>query len=236
MRHPEQLARHPAVVRRGFRSLRGPLEQNLVVRAPVVERDEIGSRRDVRRVGVGVELAEARRAGLSELRVKGEALKASFGSARLDRVLPLRIVEIEIRRHGLAVVADRIEHSRHRVDEHAARARFVDQQVHARRRVLRVGDRREFDVVDLDDTLGRGNGGGERIVAASGPWRRRFCASASRTSLPALRRSTLALTLGRCRRCGRRILSKRRRYHQQRNCDYPSHVLHHFLQSSLRSV
>jgi len=42
MRDPEQFARRPSVVRRGFRIPRGPFEQNLVVRVAVASGTKSG--------------------------------------------------------------------------------------------------------------------------------------------------------------------------------------------------
>ena len=85
---PNQLARGAAVVGVGGRVLGGPFEQDRVVRAGAAARLEVGRRRGVAGVGEGVELAEAARAGLVELRMEGEALEAALVGQSTGRSLP----------------------------------------------------------------------------------------------------------------------------------------------------
>jgi hypothetical protein len=161
---PNQLARRTAVVGRGARRLRRPLQHDGVVRG--VGRPgggEIRRRRHVGRIGVGVELAEAARAAFVELRVKSEALEAALVVLRLHRHGPLRIVDVDVRRHDLAVLAEAVERTAHVVHEQPASARFAGEQHHPHRRAD-VGQRGELDEADADRPVAGRNRLGERIV------------------------------------------------------------------------
>ena len=91
----EHLARRTAVVVARGRILRGPLQQHRVVRVHAAGRHEVRLRLHVARVGVGVELAVAARAGLRELRMEREALKAALAPLRLDADAPVGRVDVE---------------------------------------------------------------------------------------------------------------------------------------------
>ncbi len=166
VRHAEQLTRRPAVVCRRLRIPGRPLEQHFVVRVTVARRREVGRRHHVRGIDPRVELAEARPAGLREVRMERKALEPLLGVAGLNRRAPLRVVDIEVRRHALAVVADRVEHSGHRVDEQASRVRLIEDEVHPRRLPVGIRNRRELGELDGDDAVGR-NRRRERVVAAA---------------------------------------------------------------------
>ena len=116
----QQLARRPAVVDRAIRIGSGPFQQNRVLRVGTAVRHEVGRRPGVARIGIGVELPEAGRAGHAELRVHGEALEPALPAGRLDVEPPARLSEIEIARHRLPVVADGVDDAPHVVDEQAA--------------------------------------------------------------------------------------------------------------------
>ena len=101
---PDQLSRRSAVVGRRARRLRRPFEQHGVVRAcSALGVVKSGAGVWFERVRVGVELAESRRAGLGELRVEHEALHPALATLRLHGDAPLRIAEVEVRRHRLAI-------------------------------------------------------------------------------------------------------------------------------------
>ena len=132
------------------------------VRAAV--RLEVDRRRHVRRIGVGVELAEAGRTLAAELRMEREALKSALVALRVDVDAPLRVVDVEIERHGLAVARNRVQRSAHVVDEQPPRARLVDEQHRpGGHRPAEVGQRRELDEIHFDDAVGGVDGRGKRI-------------------------------------------------------------------------
>src|ERR1051325_2558253 len=71
----EELPRRAAVVAGGLWILRGPFQQNRIVRVARAVGQEVGLGGDVRCIGVGVELAIAARAPLRELWMEGKTLK-----------------------------------------------------------------------------------------------------------------------------------------------------------------
>ncbi len=102
MRGAEDLARRAAVVGRGRGILGGPFEQHRVVRAlGRASRREVRRRRGVGRVDVGVELAEAARAALIELRMEREALKAALGVLELTPMVQFAAL---MSRYGVTVL------------------------------------------------------------------------------------------------------------------------------------
>ena len=118
---PDQLARCRRR-RRSPRPASSPSIRAARCRACVrrVGRREVRRRGLVRDVGVGVELAESRRAGLGELRVEREALQPALAALRLHGDAPLRIAEVEVRRHRLAVRTQGVEQAAHVADEQRA--------------------------------------------------------------------------------------------------------------------
>ena len=101
----DQFPRRTAIIGCGGGILRGPFEQDRIVRVVAAARLEVGRHRGVRRVDEGVELAKTAGPALVELRMEREALEAAFGSG-LNAHFPVRRGQIEIRRHGFAIVAD----------------------------------------------------------------------------------------------------------------------------------
>ena len=129
-----------------------------------VWRREVGRRSLIRGVRIGVELAESRRAGLGELRVEHETLHAALAALRLNGDAPLRVADIEVRRHCLAIGAQRVQRTAHVADEKAPRGRLFDEGHHARGDASDVGKGREFAKRDCDDALVAGDRLRERIV------------------------------------------------------------------------
>ena len=128
--HTQQFPRQAAVVDRGGRIRSGPLQQDGVLRVGTAVRHEVRRPPDVARIGVGVELPEARRARSPELRMHREALEPPLAPRRLDGEPPAWFREIEVLRDRFAVVADGVDETRHIVHEEASRARLVDQPHH----------------------------------------------------------------------------------------------------------
>ena len=91
--------------------------------------------------------------GLAELRVEGKALEAALAAGGLHADAPLRIVDVEVERDGLAVVADAVERATHVVDEQPPRGRLVFKVHHPRRHTVDVGQRRELREVDADGAI-----------------------------------------------------------------------------------
>ena len=164
MLEPHQLARRATVVRRRRRILRGPLQQDRVVRVRAAVGLEVDNRRHVRRIGVGVELAEARSPRTVELRMKREALKSALVALRVHVDAPLRVVDVEVERDGLALARDRIQRTAHVVRKQAPRAGLVDEQHRpGGHRPAKVGQGRELDEIHFDDAVGGVDGRRKRI-------------------------------------------------------------------------
>ena len=125
------------------------------MRIVAAARHEVGRGHCVARIEIGVELAEAWRARLAELRMEREALEPALVAPRLDAQSPCGGGEIEIPGHGPAVVADAVQQAAHVVDKQAARSRLIDQEHHPCRLPIDVGEGGELDDVDRDDTVGR---------------------------------------------------------------------------------
>lgn len=89
-----------------------------------------------------------------------------LGVDRLDRHAPLCIVDVEVRRDGLAVVADGVEHAGHRVDEQPPCVRLIEDEVHPRRLAVRIRNRRELRELHGDDAVDRDRRR-ERIIASA---------------------------------------------------------------------
>src|SRR5262249_11167912 len=148
----------------------------------------------------------------------GKALEATLRVHELDRISPSRVVQIQIRCDGLAIVAEPVEHALHRIDEHPACTWFIEEQIDPGWIGSSTWYRRELNEVDGDDRLGRGNRRRERVVAASGAWRR--CWTASWRPLTPLGRCSASSIL-RCRR--RWILRERTRDHEHRHHGHAAH-------------
>src|SRR5690606_13902826 len=93
-------------------------------------------------VNVGVEAAVPRCPRLGKLRMQRKALEALLPATRLDVEAPARVVDIEVERCGSAIARQRAERPSHVVHEQAPASRLLDQQHHARRIALEIGDAR----------------------------------------------------------------------------------------------
>ena len=102
------VAGRSAIVSRGRGILRRELQQNVVVRVPWPEWNEIRLRVHVRRIRVDVKLAVAALALLIELGMERDALHSTLMTAEFHLHAPLIGVHIQVLRDCLAVVADRI--------------------------------------------------------------------------------------------------------------------------------
>jgi hypothetical protein len=96
--------------------------------------------------------------------VEREALEPAFPALRLDRDTPRRVVDVHIERDGLAVVTHAVQRPAHVVHEQAPRAGLIDEQHHACGHARDVGKRGELARPDADDTFGRGDRLGKRVV------------------------------------------------------------------------
>ena len=66
-------------------------------------------------------------------------------------------MDVERPGRGTAIVAHAIQQPVHVVDEQTARSRFVDQEHHACRLPVNIGERGKFDDADGQDPVGRWN-------------------------------------------------------------------------------